>query len=206
MISVLMPSRGRPKQLEIARNSALNLAAGEVEVLVYVDEDDPTKDQYDDVIIGPPLMSAQAISYLMTIAKGDLMFMGADDMVWSTKYWDKALTSKMPNHQLSVLFCNDGRGGHPPLFSKRFIKTVGPFPEIFRHFGLDDWVYRIAKEAGLAVFVPEVEIRHFKNKHSPIGQRARRLDSFENVKEYIESHKADISESASLLRKEVEAH
>lgn len=167
MISVLMPSRGRPELCDSARKSALDMATGPVEILVYVDEDDPKKKEYKDVIIGPPRHSGKAIKYLSTLATGDLMFFGCDDFIWQTKGWDRIFEEKMPDHKLSVLFPRDQKGANKsitPCFSRRWVKETGLFPDDFNHFGPDTWVIDTARKAGTLIRVEEVLISHTKVK------------------------------------------
>jgi hypothetical protein len=186
MFSILMPSRSRPEQCEQAVYSARTTAADTLEVLVYVDEDDPDKDKYNDVIIGPPKRSAQAITYLVEHAKGDLLFMGADDMRWFTNGWDKQLAEYMPEHGLSVVVANDGRGGTPPTFTKKFYDMIGGFPDDFEHFGLDTYVVDIARKAKQLIYAPDVMVLHYKDKHNPVSVRARANNAQQKAEQFLE--------------------
>ena len=145
MLSVLLPSR-RPKDCKEAVESALSTAE-DIEILVYVDDDDPHKSLYPNAIIGPPKRSGRAIRHLASLAKGDLMFFGSDDFRWKTKGWDRIFREKMPAHNLSVLYPNDmpgGAKGLSPCFSRRFMDETGLFPDVFEHFGPDTWVIAVS--------------------------------------------------------------
>lgn len=199
-----MPSYGRPEQCKKARESVLATAEGDVEVFIYVDEDDPLKDQYENYFSGPPLPSGKAIKYLANLSSQmfpkALMFMGADDMMWETKGWDRMFQEKMPEHGLSILVCSDGRHGTPPVFTKRFMEVTGLFPESFTHFGPDEWVVDTARRAGTLVFVPKVMVRHSKNKGTPTARRARDKFGGDGAKAYIRKHEKDRDALAAKIK------
>ncbi len=202
MISVLMPSRGRPALCDAARKSARDLATDEIEILVYVDDDDPHRGKYKDVIIGPPLHSGKAIKHLSTLAKGDLMFFGCDDFVWKTPGWDKIFAEKMPEHGLSVLFPRDQKGANKsitPCFSKRWIEVTGLYPDEFDHFGPDTWVIDTARKAGTLISVQEVLITHTKVKDDTF-QRARANGDSTKAKKILTDKESERQQIANKIK------
>ena len=50
MISISCPSRGRPELAKRMIETALDTAENEVEFLIYLNDDDPTLEQYQDTI------------------------------------------------------------------------------------------------------------------------------------------------------------
>lgn len=163
-----MPSRGRPKECQEAYNSALRTAKGEVEVLVYLDEDDPLRREYTvPHTVGRPLRCAQANRELLKAASGDLFYFGSDDQRWETEGWDLRFKELMPEDGLSVLYPRDmenGQKGMNPVWSRKFADLFGHYPEYFVHFGPDTWLIDIARRAGTLIHAKDVFIRHKRLK------------------------------------------
>ena len=183
-VTVLMPTRNRVKQFNEARQSALDTASGEIEILAYVDDDDPAMDEYEGVIVGPPMMSAPAFKHLAYLAKHDFIFWGSDDMRWVTQDWDQKLKDKMPEHGLGVVFADDQRGGSLPFFTKKFRDLTGLYPDKFKHFGPDHWIREVAQYAGVEILANDVKLTHRQNKSDETGARERRLDDV-NAKGFL---------------------
>lgn len=165
MLSILIPSRGRPDLCKKAVASAKATADGELEILIYVDDDDPSRVNYEGAIIGQHKESSEAILHLSSLAKGDLMMFGCDDFLWKTKGWDSIFKSRMPAHGLSVLYYMDRPGSAKainPVFTRKWLEMTGLFPAYFKHFGADTWVIDTARRAGQLVAVKDVLIEHQK--------------------------------------------
>lgn len=140
--------------------SAKNTASGPLEILVYLDSDDPLLKDYDvEAIIGEPKMAGEAIRAMIPLAKGDMYYFGSDDQTWKTQGWDEIFRENMPEHGLSVLFPSLGDAINP-VFTDKWVEMVGLFPEYFRHFGPDTWYVDIARRAGQLKHVPEVRMDH----------------------------------------------
>ena len=204
MISVLMPSRGRPELCHQSRQQAIDMADGEIEVLVYVDEDDPLKSKYKDVIVGKPLHSGKAMRVLAEQAKGDIMFFGCDDFVWRTKGWNKIAEQKMPAHQLSVLCPRDMPNvkvnkSQSPMFTKRLIEVAGWWPDGFNHFGPDTWLVDIGRKADQLIFLDDVLIEHVK-VHDATYSRARENGDGGKAKDILNNTAKDRERIAAKIK------
>lgn len=134
----------------------------DIEVIVYLDNDDPRIEDYmvTNFVVGEPRRSGAAIRYLMEHkAKGDMFYFGSDDIIWETQNWDEIFREKMPAHGLAVLYPDMGDSCNP-CFTRKWVETVGFFPDYFKHFGPDTWYADIAKRAGQLIRVPEVRMTH----------------------------------------------
>jgi len=198
MLSVLMPSRGRPKDCKEAYESCLRTAKGEVEILVYLDEDDPQRGNYEvPHVVGASLRCAQANRELLKKAKGDLFYFGSDDQRWETEGWDTRFAELMPEDGLSILYPRDipgGQKGMNPCWSRKFADLFGHYPEEFVHFGPDQWLVDIARRAGTLINVKDVLISHRRIKdetHHRVRQNSdasfatARLGQLENKRQEI---------------------
>lgn len=160
MISVLVPSRGRP---ELLQESIDSLGVGDFEILAYVDNDDPCLSEYMKVPTTYTLVGKRHgypglnhyINDLCKIATGDWLFLWNDDALMKTPDWwkkvpetDKPEVINFDANPLNNLF---------PLVSRQVYETLG-------HFSLsphnDSWVQDIANQVGIHTHVPGVEIYH----------------------------------------------
>lgn len=147
-----------------ALRSLLECSVEDIQPIVYVDIDDPWRDQYSGfpamTVVGEPRRSGAAIRYMIeNHALGDMFYFGSDDFRWITKAWDQMFREAMPSHGLSVLYGTAGDSCNP-CFTRKWVDTVGLFPDYFKHFGPDTWYADIAKRAGVLVHVPYVRFSH----------------------------------------------
>ncbi len=203
-----MPSRGRPELCKSCVAQAKETASGDIEILVYVDNNDPEIDKYKklDCIIGTPRHSGKAIKYLSTIAKHDMMMFGTDDLIWHTKGWDEQFRKAMPEHGLAVLYPstmpNKNAKAMVPVFTKRFALLTGLFPDYFEHFGPDTWVVSVARLAGTLTHVKDVYIEH-KKVQDVTYSRSRKDGDGDRAKKYLTSHDHELKKLAKLVRSEI---
>ena len=206
MLSVLMPSRGRPQECKRAYESALKTAKGSIEILVYLDNDDATLSAYETPhTVGPPLRCAQANRELLKVAKGDLFYFGSDDQVWETVGWDTRLAELMPDDGLSVLYPRDmekGQKGMNPVWSRKFADLFGHYPDYFVHFGPDTWLIDIARRAGTLIHAKDVFIRHKRLRDATHSNLRQSGDANFAQKKLMETQdeRQKIAEQIKLMR------
>jgi hypothetical protein len=207
MLSVLLPSRGRPESCRKAIASARSTAEGEIEILLYVDSDDPERNNYPDPIIGPPLHSGAAMKHLASLATGNLLMFGSDDITWKTPGWDRIFREKMPAHELAVLYYMDMRGAaksQNPVFSRKWMEFTGLFPDLFQHFGPDTWIIDTARRAKQLIRVDEVWIEHRKIKDATHA-RARQNGDANHAKSLLDARVGERQAMATRIGEAVRA-
>lgn len=168
MISILCPSRGRPELAKKMVDTALELAGAPIEILIYLNDDDPKLNQYQSLInpeyllIGPDRSPAFSWNKLAEMAKYDLLFLMGDDAWFETENWALKIHDVFDLYPDKLVFAFpsvDGlewRGGkltpdHCPHFilHKNWINTLGYFlPPQFWHWYIDTWHREIAKLVG----------------------------------------------------------
>jgi len=206
-----MPSRGRPIDCKAAYDSALKTAKGEVEILVYLDEDDSTLKQYTvPHVVGKPLHCAKANKELLKVAKGDLFYFGSDDQRWETQGWDTRFAELMPEDGLSILYPRDMENGQKsinPVWSRKFADLFGHYPDYFEHFGPDTWLIDIARRAGTLIPAKDVFIRHQRIKDATYGRVRASHPGGGAQKKLIETEgeRQQIAEQIKLMRMPVVA-
>ncbi len=157
MIAILCPSRGRPERFTRMLESAVRTAKNKFEVLAYVDDDDPTRGEYEatwaNVYVGPRIDLGPSYEVLRKRTTAGIVMMGADDLVFRTMHWDVLVEEAAPKDLISVVSFDDGgntgakEDGHP-FIGRGFIDAIGGItnPDL-GHCCIDNWVVEIAKNA-----------------------------------------------------------
>ena len=181
-ISILTPTRNRPNNCDRFIKSLYETTqyTGTLELLFYVDSDDPAKDIYKEIeerwqnnfwriefVIGEPMSVSKSWNIIAEKSLGDIMIMGNDDLVYKTIRWDTKLLSRLIelNDPYVLTWFEDGINGNRhcafPVISREWYETLGYFsPGIF-NFGYNDtWVYDIAKRVGKLNFMGDILVEH----------------------------------------------
>jgi glycosyltransferase involved in cell wall biosynthesis len=166
MISVILPSRGRPLQCRRAVES-LNRNAGNcrIEILVGLDEDDPTLEEYRlvdaEICIAPRGKTLGAIqNRLAAQARGRYLMFFTDDYVLEQPEWGQAILTvgKRLPQDIGVLYLDDPT--HPgfstfPVIPRAVYETVGYLaPAFFPYWFTDTWYDEIGELLAAKLQVP----------------------------------------------------
>ncbi len=186
MISICLPTRGRPGRFAEMYHSALETATGPVEVVAVFDDDDGTRFDYPE---GPTYITAhnRKQSDLWNVAwehaTGDLAHMSADDR---TPGWDTAVEQAFTRWKppIGMVYVNDldaristkpfigqthrhAQGGRyvfacNPFVSREWIAALGGFftPPYYRSWEADTWIYQLAEGISRGVYLHDVVIEH----------------------------------------------
>ena len=183
MISLCVPSRGRPERFTQMVESARRTAAGEFEVVGWLDDDDPTGDRYpSDVVYGHgPRPPGAIMSGLWTkaweLASGDIAMLAADDIMFRTRGWDRMVEdafAAVPD-QLVMVYGNDGTHRKAPVLpfvSRRWIELAGFTPPDYQGWFSDEWIWAMAAAIRRVVYLPRLVIRHYQGKGDQTYQDA----------------------------------
>lgn len=174
VISLCVPTRGRPARFKQMLDSARATAAGKFEVVAYLDHDDEAEYEAETGVVYArgrrPLTDHNLVqmSGLWTRAweraSGDIAMLAADDIVFETGGWDEAVEAefaRVPDRILMVSTRN-GQDDRPllPFVSREWIDAVGFTPDDLQGWFADEWIWSMAAEVGRAAFLPGVTIRH----------------------------------------------
>ena len=170
--SILTPTRNRPSNCIRFIQSVYNTSHNKdnVEMLFYVDNDDPSIEDYKKIegkfTYGDPISVSKSWNIIAEKCKGDYMIMGNDDLIYRTPGWDTILTEKLS--ALDPFWCSwvdDGINGKNhcafPIISREWYDAVGYFaPGIF-NFGYNDtWVFEIAKRIDRCNYIKDIFVEH----------------------------------------------
>lgn len=153
--------------------SIRSTAADPVEVVFYVDMDDPvswqTAAELDVVMVSsdPPIVLSDMWNRCANAAQGEVLMQCGDDIVFRTPGWDRAVMAAfeaVPDR--IVLVHGDDRlqgfrlATHPFLH-RRWVDTVGYLvPPGFSCDWTDVWLHEVAQALGRRVYLPGVVTEH----------------------------------------------
>ena len=227
VISLLCPSRGRPENLRRLSESAFSLAASplDIEVLAYVDLDDPALPQYvaldcAEIHTGERIMFTDYWNKLAEVAHGNIMGMMGDDVVFRTPGWDRmveAAFGSVPDRMVLVYgrdgFRNQVHASHPFL-SREWCEVLGylyPHPEVFTQDMVDVWVFELAQAVNRTIYLPELFTQHMHPDDPSLGvefdqtyrdnaMRRERDRTHERYADYAAERAADVEKLRRALR------
>lgn len=190
LISILCPSRGRPKEFWRMVESAFEMATfpRHVEVIAYVDDDDSMEEGYlflnapavDDVPwwfaqvgigIGPRIVLSEMWNECYRAARGEILMHAGDDIVFRTPGWDEIVRRPFRNTPDKILLVHgddmspntDALATHG-FVHRRWVETLGYFvPPLFSSDWNDVWLTEVADALGRRLKVPIVtEHMHYQ--------------------------------------------
>ncbi len=199
MISILIPTRGRPDNVRRVTNSIFSTAANpvEVEVLFYVDADDgsfPLEliNSNVRVVNGPRLELGILQNILYANCKGDLIMYAGDDVVFHTNNWDSLVLSAFnrENDKLILAYPNclathAGKMAIHGFLHRNWVETVGYWVRPGRGAAYDLWHTDVARKLGRLVYLEEVHVEHVHYRQG--SAQAARDATYEYVAETIRS-------------------
>ena len=185
--SILTPTRNRPNNCERFIRSVYNATTSKqnVEMLFYVDNDDPainaykslelhSKKEFEDFknikfIFGEPQSVSISWNDLAEKCIGDVLIMGNDDLVYQTSSWDELLDVELKQFEkdeIYVAYMEDGINGERhcafPIVSRVWYNCLGRFtPGIF-NFGYNDtFIFEVGQMLNRTHFMPHIRAEHF---------------------------------------------
>jgi hypothetical protein len=185
MISFCCPSRGRPKLAKRLVDTATATQKGDTEFLFYLNNDDPTLEQYKDLLnkkhytVGPNQSTCYSWNLMSGKAKHDIVMLMGDDVQVQTAGWDEKIKEQIDKYKDKILMVvpSDGRmkgtgklkEEEPTLWKdkplpaahfavhKNWINTLGYLaPPFFWHWHVDSYTQKVARKLGRCLYMPTV--------------------------------------------------
>lgn len=183
MISVLLPTRGRPDNVRRLLDSAFQTAETEVEFVVYLDDDDPTRHRTKDVLArgaqatwveGPRVVLSEMWNRCWEHARFDVAMHCGDDIVFRTDSWDVRVLEEFERRSDRIVLVHgrdgfqDANLGTHSFLHRRWIEALGYFvPPYFSSDYNDLWLTEVADALGRRVYLPDVYTEHM---HPVVGK------------------------------------
>lgn len=225
MISLLLPSRQRPQNIQRLWESVIHTAdkPDDIEIIVYLDKDDPQLDSYLELKLKNVTFYTTKRTVLSEYwnkaykkAKGPIFMHCGDDIIFRTKGWDTTVKQafKESNDKLIFVHGDDG-GGNGPNFGthgfihKNWVDISGFFvPPYFASDYNDTWLNDVANMLGRRVYVDILtEHMHFAFGKSEIDiTHQERLERHrtDNVDQLYASKIQERQDNADKIRMVIE--
>ena len=184
--SILTPTRNRPNNCERFIKSVYNSTRTRknVEMLFYVDNDDPAITSYKSLdwhaqkeyegfknikfIYGEPKSVSISWNDLAEECIGDVLIMGNDDLVYQTDGWDEKLDQELniyKDDNIYVAWMNDNinfeRHCAFPIVSRQWYECLGRFTPGCFNFGYNDtWIFDVGKMLDRCHYIPFIKAEH----------------------------------------------
>lgn len=194
LISILVPSRGRPDWLHRTVFSAFQRATHpkRIEVVIYLDEDDERLETYNmqlrfaiqpalrdqlKLLVRPRALLSECWNVCAQEAKGEILMHCGDDLSFDTDGWDGMVREAFEQTPDKILFAyGNDLGPHGETFGthgfihRRWMETVGYFvPPLFSSDWNDVWLNEVADALGRKKLLPFVTEHH----HYTFGKSQR---------------------------------
>src|SRR3972149_7563196 len=176
LLSVLVPSRERADLLKFSLDS-LEIEKNNIEVLVWVDDDDPQLPEYRKILDGNPQVKLfikkrvgynqhyEMMNFLAENSCGDWLFLWNDDCYMDNANWyDKFinLASLSNPKEEPIVYNLWGQGGERNLFpivNRKYYQLLGHISE---SPNWDAWIKRVAQLSRIHRHIFGIKPRHRK--------------------------------------------
>jgi glycosyltransferase involved in cell wall biosynthesis len=180
MISILCPTRNRPHLVQEVYKSILDTITTkpEVELLLHVDNDDQQKATYlnnkwlnTKIITGPTSSLGTLYNRLYRHAKGDILKLTGDDMVFKTANWNQIVQEKANQITDNIFYLYGdveynfkSRYALYLFVSRKVVEIVDYLAPNFLNRCIDSYLHDIAIKTERAFHIPIlVEHKHYTN-------------------------------------------
>lgn len=182
LISLILPTRGRPDSLKRLYDSAMKNAdnPSQIEFCLYVDEDDQVlqDSEYFKLLpynfnykIGPRIVLSQMWNEAVKLASGEIFMHAGDDIIIQTKGWDTLVENAFAQYPDRIVLVGGNDGSGPKyhdgnFFTHGFIhrnwyNTLGHmFPNLYSSDYNDTHLNEVAKNIQRWHYIPELVTEH----------------------------------------------
>lgn len=211
LISVLMPTRGRPAAVVRMLSTLFSLAErpDRVEAVLRIDDDDAATLALDFAatpelaganvrrLVGPRLPMAELNTACLEAAGGDILFAANDDVAVRTQGWDARLRAAVARHPDGVYlaFPNDLLQGNRlatfPCLSREACRLLGePYPKAFRGEFIDVHlmdIFQRLKGVGVdrVLYLEDVVFEHLHHRAAKSVEDATYRERLNTVDDHV---------------------
>ena len=214
MISLLLPTRGRPDNLIRFYESAKATARDPFQVVVYIDNDD---DSYANVDLpiecahGPRIVLSEAWNECAKAARGSIFGHMGDDIIFRTDHWDVLIEDTFSRYPDGIAFVH-GRDGNESnrlytfgthgFIHRNWVDTVGYFvPPYFSSDYNDTWLNDVANMINRHVYIPDIYTEHM---HPAFGKAEMDQTHLDRIDRSAVDRPGDLYYSKAMMRKRLD--
>ena len=217
-ITVQIATRGRSSRLPSLVDNIYNTSSNRnnVEVIFYVDDDDPTSLSVVNSLDAKVVCGPRGIGYwdgarfhteMAKISSGELLMLGNDDMEILTQGWDDILYNKSLEYPDHVFVLKTWDTHNPrvipfPTIHSYIVELMGCFTPI--HIGwIDHFLSDVMTRLNRYVHVDEVKTTHHR-MYDNISEENRNTERKEwHPSKRTMIHNSEMNEWISILQKEI---
>lgn len=176
-ISILCPTRGRPDGLDELIATAKATAAGPIQLVIYVDDDDESMADWNGdahVIRGPRILLSEAWNRCAERATFNVMMHCGDDIRFRTPGWDWQVLEAFRRYPDRIVLVHGRDGIHDEAMAthgflhRRWVDTIGCFvPPYFSSDYNDLWLTEVADALDRRHYLHDVYTEHL---HPAVGK------------------------------------
>jgi hypothetical protein len=193
MITILVPSRGRPARMRDMAQSALDTAArpDQVRVLALTDPDDSGYGR-DAIVLPQRVGYSASLNWAAAFHADDILGAYGDDVLFRTQGWDERTRDTLNRPGIAFgedLIHNDQ---HPTaiFMSPEVRRALGWLAlPCCRHQYVDDGWKALGKAAGILRYMPGVVFEHMH----PTVEKAEWDATYHEVYSYDSAHADDLA-------------
>jgi hypothetical protein len=184
MISVLVPTRGRPHNMRRMVDSGRATSTGRPEYVFYIDNDDQASVDMADAlyleggdvrrIIGDRILLSSMWNECQRVARHDVYQHSCDETIYRTAGWDTAVLNAFEQwpDKIGLVYGRDGIHDQNlathGFITREWVDAVGYFvPPYFSSDYNDLWLHEVAQSIGRLQFLPDVFTEHM---HPAVGK------------------------------------
>lgn len=184
-ISILCPTRGRPKNMLRVSKELLEKSMTETEIIFYIDNDDTDSllalpnlvTKYPNrvkALISTRINQSDTVNHLYPLVKHDIMFLIGDDILCHNHAWDITVSDiyAKSNDKILLVYGRDGINDQNlsthMFLHRNWVDTLGYItPNCFTADYADCWLFDIACKINRQVYVPSL---YFEHLHPNVGK------------------------------------
>ena len=201
LISILIPTRQRPRNVKRVIESALTTAdePTKIEFVFYVDNDDKTFpksviNKQIRVIYGPRVWISLISNILYANSKGEIIMYGGDDIIFRSKSWDTVVRNQFTEvlDKICLVYTNDGVKQSQDIarhgfVHRRWFNVLGSAFPSGRVVPIDLWCTDVARKLNRIRYIEDILIEH---NHYRQGGKAKNDPTYTHAANTSKSWKA----------------
>jgi len=224
IISILVPTRGRPKNMQTLLDSIKDTSRNfnQVEIIFYIDNDDRDSidkiknlvKQYGENIkytIGQRIVLSQMWNKCFDLASGNIFMHCGDDIIFKSNNWDDLIKNAFKKYDDKIVLVYGRDGNHDERLSthaflhRNWVDCVGYLvPPYFSSDWNDVWLFDVSGMINRRKYLKDVFTEHM---HPHIGkadfdkthQEREERGLKDNVKKIYKSHSSNRKKDAFKL-------
>lgn len=167
-IALLCPTHARPQQFQCMESSVHATSSSDIRIFSGSNGGDDYVENKFPIDCPTVFMWNYLAELAMEHTDAKLFMLAADDIIFTTPCWDKALLEhynglEQKAHVYSLRDSRDPNGTPHPIVTREYIEAMGYFlPPLFLHWFVDTWTVAIGKANNAFTHMKDYLLMHDK--------------------------------------------